>query len=137
MRSLLLLTLLSIAASSVDAQNCKKGCRCGGACISCSKTCRIGSSGGGSIGIDGSSRTTPKPSTTEPSRSILSAPAKDSGTKGPLPYRGRWFGSSANHFYFRDGCPIEKLLAVGDQVVLPDSVSAETIGFRRLSMPGC
>lgn len=63
----------------------------------------------------------------------MAAPAK----KDTAAYTGTWYGSSANRFYFRGGCPVARLLAIGDQVVLPDSVAAESVGFRRLIMPGC
>jgi hypothetical protein len=60
-----------------------------------------------------------------------------SGRKDTAVNTGSWFGSSANRFYFRGGCPVARLLAMGDQVVLRDSVAAEANGFRRLVMPGC
>lgn len=115
------------ARAGLDAQpRCKKGCPCGNACISCSKTCRMSSP----------SPTPPaeRPSTARPLLSP-SSPAEPRAIDGA--YAGQWFGSSANRFYFRAQCPIVKLLAVGDQVVLPDSASAESVGFRRLVLPGC
>lgn len=125
-------------AAVLHAQKvCKTGCACGNACISCSRTCRVGpgtaSKPTTAVGAD---TATIPPSGS--SRGLLAAPMRDSGARaGTTPYRGRWFGSAANRFYFRDGCPIEQLLAIGDQVVLPDSASAIAAGFRRLLLPGC
>lgn len=116
---------------------CKTGCACGNACISCSRTCRVGP------GTASKPTTAVAPDTASApaiggARGLLAAPLRDSGVRtATTGYRGRWFGSSANRFYFRDGCPIEKLLAIGDQVVLPDSAKAEAVGFRRLQLPGC
>lgn len=119
-------------ASPLGAQKrCKTGCPCGNACISCSRTCRVGS---------GSAQ--PEPTSTAPARPdmpptrevqpLLARPAE----AAPSPTT-QWFGSAANRFFFRAGCPVIPLLAVGDQVVLPDSVAATTAGFRRLVMPNC
>jgi hypothetical protein len=116
------------AVSPIDAQpRCKKGCPCGNACISCSKTCRIGTPAA-----------EPKPAASRPAApsnaaALVAAPSK----KDTAAYTGAWYGSSANRFYFRANCPVAALLAIGDQVVMPDSAAAESIGFRRLVMPGC
>ena len=113
------------ARAALDAQpRCKKGCPCGNACISCSKTCRMSA---------------PSPPEERPAtaRPLLSPPSSMEARALAGVNTGPWFGSSANRFYFTAQCPIVKLLAVGDQVVLPDSASAERVGFRRLVLPGC
>ena len=115
-------------ASPIDAQpRCKKGCPCGNACISCSKTCRISSS------PEEPRAEPPRPTPAAAAAPLMAAQAK----KDTAAYTGSWYGSSANRFYFRAGCPVGRLLAIGDQVVLRDSVAADSIGFRRLLMPGC
>lgn len=139
------LALVSAAATPspvLEAQPvCRKGCACGNACISCAKSCRVGAgTATGRTTAEPAPAATPESVTasTGGSRGLLASPTRDAVVKPkPAPYRGRWFGSSSNRFYFRDGCRIETLLAVGDQVVLPDSQSAEAVGFRRLMMPGC
>lgn len=44
MRKWMLVAALAVgtAPSVVEAKNCKKGCACGNACISCSKACKVG-----------------------------------------------------------------------------------------------
>lgn len=113
------------ARAGLDAQpRCKKGCPCGNACISCSKTCHK-SAAPPPAERPATARPLVSPSSTVETRTLAGV------------YTGQWFGSSANRFYFTAQCPIVKLLAVGDQVVLPDSASAERVGFRRLVLPGC
>lgn len=115
------------ARVGIDAQpRCKKGCPCGNSCISCSKTCRVGV--GTATGV-----ASPEPAPTPP-KALMASGVADSNAKI---YRGQWFGSSVNRFYFRAGCRIVPLLAIGDQVLLPDSAAAEQVGFRRLILPGC
>lgn len=114
--------------SAIDAQpRCKKGCPCGNACISCSLTCRRSPPAAD-----------PKTAPSRPEAPAAAAPLMAApGKKDSATYTGAWYGSSVNRFYFRGGCPVARLLAIGDQVVLPDSVAAESVGFRRLIMPGC
>lgn len=114
---------------ALDAQpRCKTGCPCGNACISCAKTCRIGAGS-----ATRAPTTTPRTEPISSARTVLGTAASgDTAT-----YTGRWFGSSANQFYFRAGCPIAGLLAAGDLVPLPDSIAAEGVRFRRLLMPKC
>lgn len=120
-----LLLLLALVASPLWAQpRCKKGCACGNACISCAKTCRIGS---------GSARSVqPPPEPPRPAPARVVAP-----TLGNLTSDTTWIGSATNRLYFLSTCPIACLLPEEDRLPMRDTVALARLGFKRLVVPGC
>lgn len=118
-----------INAGLPPSQNCKKGCRYGNACISCSKTCRVGSA---PPPVQTSTRRTPSPvsDAQRTLNSLTDLPPVRPDTEG-------WMASVRNKLFFRPGCALVPVLLDEDRVKNPDTLLFKKLGFRRLVVPGC
>lgn len=122
----------SAASSRIGAQpRCKKGCPCGMACISCSRTCHIAVATPPAVSNQATKARPDTAATPIQSPHTLIGANRTSGAVE------HWMASSANRFFFPINCPIASLLSPSDRVAVPDTVALSAVGFRRLIMPGC
>lgn len=126
------LCFVSPVTTPLEAQrSCKTGCPCGNSCISCSKTCRIGTTRPSTP-----TRTPPAPATSEPSKAFALMPlaavpaiALDTATG--------WVGSGLNRLYFKRSCALAPLLVPSDRLLADDTTFFASQGWKRLLATGC
>lgn len=116
----------------LEAQRqCKTGCPCGNACISCSKTCRT------NPGTAAKSTPTAPPKPAPAAASAPAAAALKAVATPATPGAAIWSGSQANALFFLPGCPLSKALLPMDRVTVQDSSELVAKGWKRLVAIGC
>ena len=111
MKKYFLPALLTLMAMNAEAQNCKKGKRCGNTCIAMNRTCHIASE-------------PPRPASSTPA-----APAK----RTPLP----WIAHRQVRFYYRTGCAPAKTIPESLRVYFKTALEAQRAGYARSKIKGC
>jgi hypothetical protein len=116
-----LLALLLLVAAPAEAQKrCKTGIPCGNACISATKTCRVGG---------GSSSTQPQSEPTVTPQPLATA--------APASSDARWVASSRGSTYYRNGCSAARQLSQANLRFFNTEAEAMKAGYRRSSSRGC
>lgn len=129
---------LVVGSSVADAQRrCVRGIPCGGACISASKTCRVGS---------GTATRAPAPTPErDPAPHAGGAPASTgdvdlAGTAHSLlttPDTSRWVALPGGTVHYRASCEAARELPADLLATYPSEAVAQRSGLRRSTVAGC